>query len=258
MLSRLHGKIVSLTKVVRRSQTLAATSAALTLGSMTTLAFLPLSWQARWIMVVTSVLFFARKIYMYVYARHSTERLQFEERYISFCSDAKQIKDSLSPKSQMWNGSAIVRSVRSADYRPEVDASPASMLQNKLEKHLRSAFAAIMLPRTWPDSALLSSWIISWIYFAIVNPNPNVLAATVLFVTGLALFLALTWLELSLNLSVRDSRARFHRLYWDLAAWLIDQLAPGNEKISESTGYTRKEHFRDNPWFVSHEETVEP
>ncbi|GMQ81447.1 MAG: hypothetical protein BMS9Abin05_0879 [Rhodothermia bacterium] len=251
MVSRITGKILSLTKIVRRAQTLAATSATLTLGSMTTLVFLPLDLPARIAMVVSSVLFFCRKIYVYVYARHSTERLEFEERFIALSSDPRHLRESVSSRSKMWNDSAIVRSVRGADYRPNLDVSPFNVLNKKLEKHLKRAFSGIVLPRPWPDHLFLSLWIGTWVYHAILNPNPSVLAATVLVLTGLGIFTVICWLEFGFNIALRDQRIRFHTMFWDLAEWLIDQLSPPQETYSNGSGYTRKEHFRANPWFVA-------
>lgn len=249
--SRITGKILSLTKVVRRTQTLAATSATLTLGSMTTLVFLPLDMSARIAMVVSGVLFFCRKIYVYVYARHSTERLEFEERFVALSSDPGHLRESLSSKSKMWHRSAIVRSLRGADYRPNLDGSPSNVLNKKLEKHLKRAFSGMVLPRPWPDHLFLGLWVGTWVNYAILNPNPSVLAATVLVVTGFGIFTLICWLEFGFNITLRDQRIRFHTLFWDLAEWLIDQLSPDQEIHSKGNGYTRKEHFRGNPWFVT-------
>lgn len=253
MLSRISGKILSLTKIVRRTQTLAATSATLTLGSMTTWVFLPLELPARLAMAVSSILFFSRKIYMYVYARHSTKRLEFEERFVSLSSNPRHFRESLSAKSETWNQSAIVRSIKGANYRPYADVSPSSMPNIKLERHLKRAFSNIALPSPWPDHTFLFLWIGTWVYHAILNPSPNVLAATILVVTGLGLFTMICWLELSFNISLRDQRVRLHTLYWDLVEWLVDQLSPLRETKSNGNGFTHNEYFRDNPWFVAKE-----
>lgn len=250
MPQRIGGKILSIIKVVRRSQNLSATTAALTLGSLTTLFFLPIDLSARITMLVPSLLFFSRKIFVYVYSRNATERLEFEEQFVSLGSDPAHLQESLASKSDTWSRSAIIRSVRGADYRPHMDASPANVLTKKLERHLRRSFSEMILPRPGIDHILLAFWMASWVYFAILHPSPSVIAATVLVVTGMALFAGVIWIELNFNLAVRDQRGRMYGLYWDLAEWLVDQLSDLKDPGARDSLYSRKEHFRDSPWFT--------
>ncbi len=251
MPGRIGGKILSIVKVVRRTQNLSATTAALTLGSITTLFFLPIGLSARITMLVPSLLFFSRKIFVYVYSRNATERLELEEQFVSLGSDPEHLRESLAGRSDTWSRSAIVRSVRGADYRPHMDAAPANVLTKKLERHLRHAFSEMVLPRPGIDHVLLSIWIASWVYFAILHPSPSVIAATVLIMTGMALFTGVIWIELNFNLAVRDQRSRMYGLYWDLAEWLIDQLSDIKDRVAGNSLYCRKEHFRDSPWFTT-------
>jgi len=251
MPSRIGGKILSIVQVVRRSQNLSATTAALTLGSITTLFFLPIDVTARLTMLVPSLFFFSRKIFVYVYSRNAAERLEFEEQFVSLGSNPEHFRDSLASKSDTWSRSAIVRSVRGADYRPYLDVPPANVLTKKLERHLRRAFSEMILPKPEIDHILLAIWMASWIYFAILHPSPSVIAATVLVIAGMALFAGVIWLELNFNLAARDQRSRLHGLYWDLAEWVVDQLSDLKDRPISGSSYSRKEHFRDSPWFTA-------
>ena len=251
MPSRVGGKIRAIIKVVRRTQVLCATSAAVSIGSITTLFFLPISFDARIALLIPGFVLFSRKIFIIVYAREAIALLEFEDQFVSHGADHEHLLESLAPSSKLWSRSLIVRSVRGADYRPRLDLKPSTDVARRLERHLKRNFSTTMLPRVGIDLFLLVAWIAVWAYLAIIHPGPGVVSATVLFVSGLILYISLGWIELGFGLAVRDQRQRLYTLYWDLSEWLFDQFEEMNLDSSPKVGYRRKEHFRDNPWFSS-------
>ena len=242
-------KIRAIAKVVRRALALCTISAAISLGAVTAVFFLPVAIPVRITLFVPGVLFFSRKVYMFVFARQAAEGLDFEEQFLVLGTDAARLKESLHTESRMWSRSAVVRSIRAADYRPDVDRAPAGVLTRRLERHLREAFSGSKLPRPGFDHFLLALWIAGWAYFAVLHPAPNVLAASMLVVGGLILFIVLGWIEFGLALAVREQRHRLHTFFWDLAEWLCDRFAELRELETRALPYRRTEHFRDQPWF---------
>ena len=106
-----------------------------------------------------------------------------------------------------------------------------------------------MLPRPLLDHVVLAIWIATWVYVAILHPNPSVWSATVLLVSGLILFSFLTWIEMAYGLAAREQRHRLFVLYWDIAEWLLERFEELNILKTTESGYRRIEHFRDAPWF---------
>jgi hypothetical protein len=249
MASGIGGKIHAIVKVVRRVQTFSATTAAIGIGSIMTLFFLPVDVTARIVLFIPGLLFFSRKVFVFVYARQAAEQLEFEARYVAENRRSDDLAESLTPSSKLWSRSAIVRSVRATDYRPRLDPVPNASVARRLERHLIRQFASMMLPRAGIDHALLVVWIGVWIYFAVVAPESYVVAATVLFASGLALFFSLIWLELAFNLAIGEQRHRLFALYWELAEWMIDRFVEMKKSAREGSGYSRTEHFRESPWF---------
>ncbi len=243
--------LVSLVRAVRQTRRISLIGGLLTMGAICGLLVLKFEPFSRLAMLVPAILYFSRKVFGWVQGRQAEQQLAFEQQFLALGSEPEQLAGSFDRESKIWRHSAIVQGLRATRFMPQLDSLPRENLRNRLLTQFRKSFTALLPPEQKIDVALLIVWMATWMYHSSVQPAHSQEPLTFLALSGVFLFAIIILTEWYARKVYRRVTSGISRFEIEMADWMSEHLASIQDLEPLRSRYTRKEFFRDKPWFTA-------